>query len=122
MARSSTRLAEDGQLVVGDPVGGEDHQVARQLAGLARVEVGELDRLHPGSPVDGGQPGAGLERRAEAQRARRPGTRRGTGGAGCSVIIATARAPPWASVSSAEKLTCSAPTTTARRPGTSPRR
>ena len=28
---------------------------------------------------------------------------------GSSVVMPTARAPPWASVSSAEKLTCSAP-------------
>ena len=35
---------------------------------------------------------------------------------GSSVVIPTVRTPAWASVSSAEKLTCSAPTTRARSP------
>jgi hypothetical protein len=36
------------------------------------------------------------------------------------VVSATARAPPWASVMIAEKLTCSAPTMSARVPAGSP--
>ena len=35
------------QLVVRDPVGREDHQVAIDRAGAARVEIGQLDRLDP---------------------------------------------------------------------------
>ena len=77
----------------------------------------ELDRLDPPPAADRAHRGAG-EQRAPGTRSAAPARRRrATGGGGCSVTIATARAPPCARVSTAEKLTCSAPTTTARAPG-----
>jgi hypothetical protein len=50
--------AENGDLVVGNPVGSEDHQVALEPALLARVEVGQGHGLDPPATVDLGHGGA----------------------------------------------------------------
>jgi hypothetical protein len=50
---------EDRELVVGNPVGGEDDEVAFELADSAAVEVGELDRLDPPPAADGAHPSSG---------------------------------------------------------------
>ena len=63
---------QDRELVVGDPVGGEDDQVALDLAGRAGVEVGELDRLDPAAAVNRADPGACVKRRRGSGPRRRP--------------------------------------------------
>ena len=78
--RVEGRSPQHGELVIGDPVGGEDHQIARHLVLLAGVEVGELDRLHPAPPADRGEPGARSGAGCESAGRRRPGRRPGSGG------------------------------------------
>ena len=119
--RVELQAGHHGQLVIGDPVGGEDDGVALDGSRPTGVEIGQLDLLDARAPVDRGHLRAGPERHPVPQA--RP--RRNAASDACrrsSVVSATVSAPPWASVRIAEKLTCSAPTTSARRPAGSPRR
>ena len=100
-----------GELVVGDPVAGEHDRVA-----LDARAVGELDRLDAPATDDVGDVDAGADRHAAASGGRPAQRRRTSGGGGAGSIIAATSQPRCRSVSTAEKLTCSAPTITARRP------
>jgi len=103
------------QLVIRDPLAGEHHRVARELARRPRDEVGHHHRFDPVPSADDLDPAANEQRHAAAPR-RQPRERAVALVPGCSVTMATVAVPARASVSTAEKLTCSAPTTTARRP------
>ena len=99
-----------GQFVVGHPVAGEHDRVA-----LDARAVGEHDGLHPAAADDLGDVDAGADR--HLSRRRWPGrAARYVWWRASGVVMATVSHPAWRSVSTAEKLTCSAPTTTARRP------
>jgi hypothetical protein len=56
------------KLVVRDPVGGEDHRVALDRPCPSRVEVGELDLLHPLRTVDRAQRSSRPDRCPESDR------------------------------------------------------
>ena len=105
------------KFVVGDPVSAEDHQVAFDVPPGARFELCELHRLPPPSRRRGSR-SAGC-----ATRPGNPVPDRGAGAEtrrewcfGARVTRPATEAPACASVATAEKLTCSAPTITARRP------
>ena len=112
------------QHVVGDPVAGEHEPVARRPSAacppcrVRRVSTpaSRPPRRSPGSRRSTSRPG-----RASAAR-RRAGRRRSSGAARWSVTRAITRAPACARVTAAEKLTCSAPTTSARPVSRSPPR
>ena len=109
-AGSMARPLRRGQLVVGDPVAGEHDGVAFDPAA-----VGQHDALDSSSPDDLGDVDAGEHgtrwRVAVASLSTPYDWWRGSG-----VTIATALQPTWRRVRIAEKLTCSAPTITARVP------
>ena len=67
------------QLVVGDPVRGEDDQVAFDRPGPAGVELGQLDRLDPLRAVDRADRRPRPDRRPVADAPLRPGRPSATG-------------------------------------------
>src|SRR5207249_7337344 len=60
-----------GELVVRDPLAGEDDRVAGETASRATVQIDELHLLHPRAAVDRRDRGSGLERDAVAERSAR---------------------------------------------------
>ena len=122
-ARPGVELAPGHRrkLVVGDPVSGEDHQVAFDRPGPARVEVGELNLLDPLGAANCADRRPGPHRSAVANR-RSDSKAASDWCLANSVTSPATEAPACARVVIAEKLTCSAPTITARRPTLSPLR
>ena len=117
--RGRTRPAGAGELVLGRPSPGEHDGVARDRA-YAPVRAHDLDRLDPVRARRCAPPGCRSAAGSGSARQPRAGTRRTTGAAPSRVSIAATGTPACCSVSTAEKLTCSAPTTTARVPTGSP--
>jgi hypothetical protein len=63
---------QDGELLVRDPVRGEDDEIAFEVSCLTTIEIPQFDCLHPPSAADRGNGGAGVERHAVADRGAEP--------------------------------------------------
>ena len=115
---SMAHSGSPGQFVVGDPVAGEDEQVAAREPGRPGLRVGQLDAGQPGFPGRQFRPArdhpADRGVRPHRDPPAQPGAQREAGVTLLRRVLGDQPddlAPACARVTIAEKLTCSAPTT-----------